>query len=196
MPPFNAARRERLADATIEVLAREGTRGVTHRAVDAQAGEPPGTTSRYFRTRDALLGAAVERIRDLHFADLARAPHGSVEADAIGEHLAQMVLGALSTNRSRHLAAVELFLESTRRPELRAAMTATRTAQVQLMCDIHRAAGIELAPEQAGTLVTAITGVVVVALTTPDAVGIRSPDDVRRLVREVVDLVHARAPRA
>ena len=37
MPPFNAERRDRLADAAIEVLAHEGARGLTHRAVDAQA---------------------------------------------------------------------------------------------------------------------------------------------------------------
>src|SRR5262245_33335634 len=131
MPPFNTARRARLADAAIELLAREGARGVTHRAVDAEAGEPPGTTSRSFRTRGALLAAAVERVRELHFADLARGPRGPVEADAIGDHLADMVHAALTVNRSRHLAAVELFLESTRRPELQAAMAATRTAQIQ-----------------------------------------------------------------
>ena len=48
MPPFNALRRDHLADAAIELLAREGARGLTHRGVDAQAAEPPGTTSRYF----------------------------------------------------------------------------------------------------------------------------------------------------
>jgi DNA-binding transcriptional regulator YbjK len=191
MPPFNAGRRDRLADAAIELLAREGVRGLTHRAVDAQAGEPPGTTSRYFRTRDALTRAAVERVRDLHFADLARAPRGPVERTAIGDHLAAMVHGALTVNRARHLAVLELFLESTRRPELHEAMAATRTSQVQLMREIHLAAGIDLTPAQAAMLVAAITGLVHTALTTPEAVGVHSPDDVRDLVRAAVDMVHA-----
>lgn len=194
MPPYNPQRRDRLADAAIELLAQEGSRGLTHRAVDAQADEPPGTTSRYFRTRDALMVGVVERLRELHFADLARAPRGRIDGSAIVGHLAGMVHDALTTNRSRHLAVLELFLESTRRPELREHMAATRTAQIQLMRDIHAAAGIELSAEDASKIVIAITGLVHIALTTPEAIGLRSPGEVRRLVRPLIDAVHARAP--
>ncbi len=193
MPPFNAARRDRLADAAIELLAREGTRGLTHRAVDAEAGEPPGTTSRYFRTRDALTRGVVDRVRTLHFADLTRARREPVDPAAITDHLTAMVRAALTGNRARHLAISELFLESTRRPELRAAMTETRTVQIALMRDIHRAAGIELSTGQAAMLVSAITGLVQIGLTTPTAIGIHSPDDVRDLVRHVVESVRAGA---
>jgi DNA-binding transcriptional regulator YbjK len=193
VPPFNAERRDRLADAAIEILASEGSRGLTHRAVDAQADQPPGTTSRYFRTRDALLRGVVERIRAFHFADLARAPTGRIAGSAIAGHLAAMVYEALTVNRARHLAMLELFLESTRRPELREEMVATRTAQIQLMRTIHAAAGIELSTERAATLVTVITGLVHVAMTTPEAFGIRSPEDVRELVKSLVNTVLAPA---
>jgi DNA-binding transcriptional regulator YbjK len=182
MPPFNSARRDRLADAAIEVLARDGARGLTHRAVDAEADQPLGTTSRYFRTRDALMRAVVDRVRHLHFADLAGAPRGPVDRALLDAHLADMVCTAVGANRSRHLAIAELFLESTRRPQLHAAMAATRSAQIQLMRDIHLAAGIELTLRQAAVLVTAITGLVHVALTTPEAIGVGSPADVRELV--------------
>jgi len=193
VPPFNAERRDRLADAAIEILASEGSRGLTHRAVDAQADQPPGTTSRYFRTRDALLRGVVERVRVLHFAELARAPAGRIAGSAIAGHLAAMVYEALTVNRTRHLAILELFLESTRRPELRTEMVATRTAQIRLMRDIHAAAGIELSTERAATLVTVITGLVHMALTTPEAIGMRSPEDVRALVRSLIDTVNAPA---
>jgi len=116
MPPFNAGRSDRLADAAIDVLAREGARGLTHRAVDAQAGEPSGTTSRYFRTREALMGAIVQRVEAQHFADLRAAPGGALERGDLVAHLAAMVQAALTVNRARHLAIAELFLESTRRP--------------------------------------------------------------------------------
>ena len=53
MPP-NPVRRAQLADAGIRILAREGARGLTHRAVDAEAGVPTGTASNYFRTREAI----------------------------------------------------------------------------------------------------------------------------------------------
>ena len=193
MPPFNAARRDRLADAAIEILAREGARGLTHRAVDAEAAQPSGTTSRYFRTRDALLAGAVERVRDLHFADLSAAPRGPVDGSRIGEHLAQMVVSAVTTNRSRHLAILELFMEGTRQPALGAALAVTRTAQIRLMRDIHAAAGVELTEYQASMLVTAITGLVHMALTTPQAIGLRKPADVRERARAMIDVVRAAA---
>jgi DNA-binding transcriptional regulator YbjK len=184
MPPFNAVRRDRLADAAIELLAREGARGLTHRAVDAEAGEPPGTTSRYFRTRDALLRGVMERARDLHFADLARAPRGPVDPDAVADHLASMVQAAIR-DRSRHVAVFELSLEAARRPDLRVAVADSRAAQVQLMRDIHRAAGIDLTTQEAARLVSSITGLIFMALTTPTAIGIHTPEDVRAQVREV-----------
>ncbi|MFD6115461.1 hypothetical protein ACFWG0_35965 [Streptomyces yangpuensis] len=40
-------RRTLLADSAIDVLADEGIRGLTHRAVDRKAAMPPGTTSAY-----------------------------------------------------------------------------------------------------------------------------------------------------
>ncbi|NED63517.1 TetR/AcrR family transcriptional regulator, partial [Streptomyces sp. SID10244] len=48
--------------AVISVLAEAGSRGFTHRAVDRQAKLPEGTTSRYARTRDALLRAASDAL--------------------------------------------------------------------------------------------------------------------------------------
>jgi DNA-binding transcriptional regulator YbjK len=189
MPSSTAARRDRLADAGIELLAREGARGLTHRKVDAAAGEPPGTTSRYFRTREALMTGVVDRVRELHFADLGRAARQPTDPASVAEHLAAMVQTALTTHRSRHLAIAELFLESTRRPALHATMAALRTAQIQLVRDVHLAAGVELTSRQAALLVTAITGLVHVALTTPEAIDARSPDDVREWVHRTVELV-------
>ena len=58
----NDSRRRTIADAGLTVLAREGSRGLTHRAVDIAAQVPTGTTSNYFRSRDALIEGLVERI--------------------------------------------------------------------------------------------------------------------------------------
>ncbi|HEY1174567.1 MAG TPA: TetR family transcriptional regulator, partial [Phytomonospora sp.] len=54
-------RRGLVADAAIALLADKGTRGLTHRAVDEQAGLPQGSTSYYFRSREALLKGALDR---------------------------------------------------------------------------------------------------------------------------------------
>lgn len=58
----NETRRRNIADAGLSVLATDGSRGLTHRAVDTVAGVPVGTTSNYFRSRDALIEGLVERI--------------------------------------------------------------------------------------------------------------------------------------
>src|SRR4051794_17968015 len=60
----NPERRTLLADAGLRVLAAAGARGLTHRAVDAEAGVPTGTASNYFPSRAALLAALAERIFD------------------------------------------------------------------------------------------------------------------------------------
>ncbi|WP_106849878.1 TetR/AcrR family transcriptional regulator [Blastococcus sp. Marseille-P5729] len=55
-------RREELTDAALEVVAATGLKGLSHRAVDTAAGAPPGSTSNYYRTRQALVDGVVERI--------------------------------------------------------------------------------------------------------------------------------------
>ncbi len=55
-------RRQRIAEAALEVIARDGGRGLSHRAVDAELELPVGSVSYYFRTRQALLDAAVARM--------------------------------------------------------------------------------------------------------------------------------------
>lgn len=178
MPPLNESRRDRLADAAMLILARDGARGLTHRAVDAEAGEPPGTTSRYFRTRRALLTAVMERARSLHFPDLA-APE---DVDVV-ERLAGIVQSAITANRVRHLAMAELFLESTRRPELREGLAETRAAQTRLLGDICRAAGIPLSQWQEAALAALMTGLVFIGMTTPRPLRLDDPAELRAVIR-------------
>jgi DNA-binding transcriptional regulator YbjK len=180
MPPSNQARRDRLADAAMLILAREGTRGLTHRAVDAEAGEPSGTTSRYFRTRRALLTAVMERARGLHFPDLT-APEVD-GASGVADRLAHIVQSAITANRVRHLAMAELFLESTRRPELLDGLSATRDAQTRLLGQICRAGGIEVTARQEATLAAVMTGLVFIGMTTPKPLGLDDPAEIRAIL--------------
>jgi len=55
-------RRRELLDAAVTVAARDGLRGLTHRAVDRQAGLPEGSCSAYLRTRAALQEALAEYV--------------------------------------------------------------------------------------------------------------------------------------
>lgn len=105
--------RERLLDAAIDLLGSRGSRALTHRAVDEAAGLPSGSSSNYFRTRDALLGAIAERLEErdhLDWAALGRVPvPGTV--DQLTETMAAFVRHAVTTDRTRTLARYTLFLD-------------------------------------------------------------------------------------
>ncbi|MGY4767380.1 TetR/AcrR family transcriptional regulator [Kribbella sp. CWNU-51] len=124
--PLGADRRDAIADAAIHLVATRGLRGLTHRAVDAEAGLPPGSTSYYLRTRNALLTACVNRMlaRDVSAA----APADAQASSGVGVQPVELLVGmtvGLARDRPDDLVArYELSLEASRRPELRAAIDA------------------------------------------------------------------------
>ncbi|GAB2530527.1 TetR/AcrR family transcriptional regulator [Nocardia heshunensis] len=117
-----ADRRTRLADAAIDTLAGAGLRGLTHRAVDQAAGLPEGSCSNHFRTREALLAAAVERLAERDALELTLALPESADPDELARLLTDVVITQTTVNRAALLARYELSLESTRRPALRKAL--------------------------------------------------------------------------
>lgn len=79
----NDQRRAALVDAAIEVLAEQGARGLTFRAVDTEAAVPPGTASNYFASRDDLLTQAGARVYErLHPGEAALARRRTAPATA------------------------------------------------------------------------------------------------------------------
>lgn len=71
-------RRTRVVDAAIAIVGESGTRELTHRGIDRRLKIPEGSTSNYFRTREALLDAVVERLAELDRATLTDI-HGGFE---------------------------------------------------------------------------------------------------------------------
>ena len=155
-------RTRQVGDAAIAVLADQGARGLTHRAVDRAAGLPPGTTSNYARTREALLRLALARIAELDRAEGSAGVAGSGLADGV----AQMVHRWITEpgQRQRFLARLELAFEATRRPELRAAYDemgrAFRVQAVRLLA----AAGSAHPERDAWTLIAWVEGTAFYAL--------------------------------
>jgi DNA-binding transcriptional regulator YbjK len=161
-------RRTRIAEAAIDVLARQGARGLTHRAVDASLGLPAGSTSYYFSTRSALLLAAAERLLDLDKAD--------VEAIGMakGGGAVALVQHWLSpARRTRALARMELLLTSARDPAFRF-MRKARKAFVQRVAG----SGSEEAQVAATGMITLVDGLILHGL----IVGEPSRDALRRLL--------------
>jgi DNA-binding transcriptional regulator YbjK len=145
------SRAERIGDAAIDLLATQGLRGLTHRAVDAAAGLPPGSTSYYARTREALLDLVMARMVELDGAEVTTAGRGRPldlsDLDAVSTRIADQLHAVMTKSQVRMLARFEFALESTRRDALRAVYDAAGAQVRQPVLEVMRAAGSP-APER------------------------------------------------
>lgn len=158
------SRRELITGAAIETLAAQGMRGLTHRAVDEAAGLAAGSTSYYFRTREALLQATVERLAELSTADLAGFQASVLAGPVDPEHLAGAVTAVLTrwltVDRQRVVARYELSLEATRRPGLREVLATSGGALRAAVADVLGAAGAPDPGRAAVRLVACLDGLI------------------------------------
>lgn len=116
-----AKRRQELLEATLRVLAREGSAGVTMRAVAAEAGVPATATTYYFDSKQELL-LEVWRLHAEREAARVTDATGAMTVEAtpkaLGDQLAGFVHEGLGPGRERLMAEVELLLEAARDGEL------------------------------------------------------------------------------
>ncbi|MDX2827264.1 TetR family transcriptional regulator [Streptomyces ipomoeae] len=190
----NPERRAALLDAAVEVLAREGARGLTFRAVDTEAGVPVGTASNYFADRDTLLDQIDTRLQERLTPDpavveeLLRAPKDRTLVLAFMRDL----LARVTADRTGYLAHLELRLEATRRPTLHASYTKSVRAELDFGMRFHREAGLPGDDETVTVLYLAMLGLLLEHLTLPEVLnnalpGITTPDDlVERIVTTIV----------
>lgn len=180
----NPARRAALLDAAIEVLAREGSRGLTLRAVDKEAGVPIGTASNYFNSRDTLLTQAGARVYERLIPDEATlaqmAPTGDI--DTVVELLKETV-NRVSSFRTGYLALLELRLEATRRPELREVLTKRVRTDMDENVARHLASGLPGDATSVQLLQLALSWLILEQLTLPD---IFTAEERDKLVTEAV----------
>ncbi len=190
----NPGRRAGLVDAGVEVLAREGARGLTFRAVDAEAGVPTGTVSNYFTGRDDLLRQIDARLHERLAPDpevlagLLELPRDRSLVAAFMHDL----MGRATRDRTGYLALLEMRLEATRRPELRASYTKSVRGDLEEGMRFHRAAGLPGGDETVTVLYLAMLGLILEHLTLPDVLdgvlpGATVPEGlVERIVATVV----------
>jgi DNA-binding transcriptional regulator YbjK len=136
-------RREQVLDAAITVLGTQGVRGVTHRAVDAEAGVPQGTTSNHFRTRDALFEGVVERfvVRErAAFEELAKTADLRDPQD-LAAVLARWMVAAVGPRRELTISRFAILVEAAIRPPLRRKLTAAAAEVTGWATELMRAAG-------------------------------------------------------
>lgn len=174
----NAARRTVLVDAAIEVLARDGGRGLTFRAVDTEAGVPQGTSSNYFANRDDLLNQAAAQIHQRVSLDPEEyVPGGPERAREDVTELMRTLFRRISDDRTGWLALLELRLEATRRPALNASLTETLRANLNLNIEGRREAGLPGDDDMTVLLYYAMTGLLLEHLTLPGVLAHFDMDD-------------------
>ena len=175
-------RRELLCDTAISILANEGGRGLTHRAIDRLAGVPLGTTKNYFPTREAILEAAANRMTELHIAAVRRlrdtTPTNVTPTD-VAELYPALLRRAVADDPTQILAMFELYLEAVRRPGVRAALSRMVVANAEASADLHRAAGLPSTAGDVGLLDAYFLGVAISLLALPEetlrTVGLADP---------------------
>jgi DNA-binding transcriptional regulator YbjK len=170
--PVRSARMELLLRSALAVVSEQGLRGLTHRAVDREAGLPEGSCSAYLRTREALVLALTEyvadrmadRVRDLA-VELARGPGGDDRAYAT---VTRSVLGWLD-ERDLLVALLELTIQASRDPALAASLGAHRRVLAEVVGGMLTAQGKPHGVASAETLVASFDGVLIAALPRPAA---------------------------
>lgn len=182
----NPERRRVLIDAAIEVLAREGARGLTFRAVDGEAAVPAGTASNYFSNRDDLFTQIGGRIYERLLPDeatIAQSVGRAADGHARYNELMREVVDRVSSFGSGQLALVELRLEATRRPPLRDVLTTRIRQDIDLNIANHVASGLPGDTMSVLILYLALNWLILERLTLPDLL---TGDEVEAVIDTVV----------
>ncbi|MEV4511019.1 TetR/AcrR family transcriptional regulator [Dactylosporangium sp. NPDC049525] len=165
-----ANRREDLLDAAIAVLGERGIHALTHRAVDAAAGLPSGSTSNHFRTRDALLDAVVERFaarERANWEDLA-ARMAPTNPRELAQTLTVFAQEATGVQRTLTLARYAILIQAGIQPALRAQLLRTGGRVNAYFFNWLRTAGSADPGHDAPIIMNHWTGLVLHQLAVPD----------------------------
>ncbi|MBN0971711.1 TetR family transcriptional regulator [Gordonia sp. JH63] len=123
-------RRDVIADAGIRIIARDGVRALTHRAVDREARLPLGSTSYHARTRIALIELIVDALaartridtEALVMTDEGVDHDGRVPVDELAGSLSELV-DTLAARHDDMRARYALILELDDLPAIRQRLT-------------------------------------------------------------------------
>ena len=164
----DSPRRQRLLDAALHVIADDGLRGLTHRAVDRRAGLPEGSCSAYLRTRRALQAALTEHVADTLLADVDAVAHDlACASEPDGVAAALDLFQRWLDQRELLVARLELTMAASRDPELADLLAAQRGRLTELVERIMTATGKEHSLARAEALVASYDGILLAALLKP-----------------------------
>ncbi len=166
-----STRREQLLDAAIEVVGTRGLRALTHRAVEAQAGLPAGSTSNLFRRRADLVAGVLERLLERETAawdgiddDAPRAGAGPGAADV--DRLSVRVRVLTGPMRALTITRFALYHEAAHDPQLQQLVAHARARVEHGMTDWLARLGVRMEPSAVAGLLSTMNGLLVERVST------------------------------
>lgn len=181
-------RRTALLDAALRLIGNRGLRAVTHRAVQEEAGLPHGSVTYYFKTREQLIVAVVERLVELdreRIADLTHEVAMALAAPAQArdlEPLAEAVGAWVDQDPVTQLARYELLLAGAHDETVRKTMSAGATTFWRMCEPIALATGSTHTARDARIMVAMLDGLLLDRLTRDPAAPDVSAEGLRRLL--------------
>jgi DNA-binding transcriptional regulator YbjK len=120
--PNDPTRRQRIVDATLEVIAKHGVTGTTHRRIADEANVPLGSVTYYFATLEALVSAAFLQLAAQSSALFgARLEAASDRSEAI-DAVVDIIAGTIWAEPRTLLLSYELYAFAVRHPAVGAVM--------------------------------------------------------------------------
>ncbi|MHC3468538.1 TetR/AcrR family transcriptional regulator [Streptomyces sp. 7R007] len=116
---YDPDRRQRIIDAAIRVVARNGLAGLSHRSVAAEADVPLGSTTYHFTTLDELMVAALRQASEGFAKVLASRGRLAGPCPDLAAELAGCIGEWLAGDPTGVELEYELYLAALRRPALR-----------------------------------------------------------------------------
>jgi len=156
------ARRAQLLEAALRVIARGGVSAATHRAVAAEAGVPLGATTYYFKSREDMVAQAFELVVQRDQTALARARDEIVAAATdpatLARAISKTLLRGLGEDPEVWVGEYELFIEASRRPELKELAWAWTMAETDVLIPALERLGTRDPYRAARQIVAALVG--------------------------------------
>jgi DNA-binding transcriptional regulator YbjK len=152
-------RRLAIIQATLRVMAREGLRAVSHRAVAAEAGVPLASTTYYFRDLDDLITesflhwSALQQVQVEGFyrravqilAASGREPDESASvARELARVAAEYVIEQVTRHRKDRVLELAFLHEAARVPRLRAVVREQQVGFLDFLEQFHTALGSQM----------------------------------------------------
>ena len=162
-------RRNRILDAAIAVTGDGGARALTHRAVDARAGLPMGSTSNLFRSRSDLLVGMVERFverEQIAWREVLD-PVRPLSPETLARALADLMVRQATTDRAVTLTRHAILIEAATTSAVRAALRRGGSDVMNRAVALLRDAGSPAPEADAATLAHWITGTILHELADP-----------------------------